>query len=210
MDEHINTKTARQLLGVTSDTLRSWASKDKIRSIRTPSNQRLYNRQDIMRIAGLYHSASEKSNIAYCRVSSLKQSDDLERQVSFLKHQFPGHEIITDIGSGINWKRKGLEAILERALQGNINEVVVAHRDRLCRFAFDLIKNIFQLCNVKLIVLNDGDNESGASELADDLLSIVTIYSCRQMGRRRYKSKKDSNVSIQGPSISLTSVDRND
>ena len=74
----------------------------------------------------------KKKKIAYCRVSSKKQADDLERQKNFFTTKFPDYELVTDIGSGINWKRKGLKTILESAMSGDISELVVAHRDRLC------------------------------------------------------------------------------
>ena len=202
MDELITTKTARQLLGVTPDTLRSWAKKGKIRASRTPSNHRLYYKQDILRIAGLIVPDKKKKKIVYCRVSSSKQKDDLERQTSSLGLLYPEHQFITDIGSGINWKRKGLQTILERALQGDIDEVVVAHRDRLARFAFELIQYLFELTGVKLIVLGQDNDEAGHNELADDILSIIHIYSCRNMGRRRYKNKKDKDVPDKGAKIS--------
>jgi putative resolvase len=92
---------------------------------------------------------------------------------------------ITDIGSGINWKRKGFQKILELAMLGELEEIVVAHRDRLCRFAFELVEFIFQKNNVRLVVLDRNDYKSGEAKLADDILSIVHVYSCR----RNYKTQ---------------------
>ena len=121
--------------------------------------------------------------------------DDLKRQEDFFRQKYPSHVLVTDIGSGINWKRKGLKTILEQSMQGNISEIVVAHRDRLCRFAFDLLEHIFSINGVKLLVLNEKNGESTSKDLADDIMSIVHIYSCREMGRRRYKSKENKTVS---------------
>jgi predicted site-specific integrase-resolvase len=193
-DEYVTGSTAREMLKITAETLRSWDKKGKIGAIKTPSGQRRYNLKDINDILGIAPSFKQKRKICYCRVSSKKQMDDLERQKDFFRQEYPNHELVTDIGSGINWKRKGLKTILEQSMLGNIEELVVAHRDRLCRFPFELIQFIFETNNVKLMVLDTTTGESGNSELADDILSIIHIYSCRSMGKRRYKSKKDKDL----------------
>lgn len=191
----ITPKEAKELLHITDKTLRIWAEEGKIGCIRTPSNVRRYNSKDIKRILNGGITPPEKQKICYCRVSSPKQMDDLKRQEDFFRHKYPSHVLVTDIGSGINWKRKGLKTILEQSMQGNISEIVVAHRDRLCRFAFDLLEHIFSINGVKLLVLNEKNGESTSKDLADDIMSIVHIYSCREMGRRRYKSKENKTVS---------------
>ena len=191
----ISIKQTRKLLGVTSCTLRNWALSGKINNCFTPSGVRIYDYKDIERILGGNIDTKKKKKIAYCRVSSKKQMDDFERQKDFFKSEFPDHELVTDIASGINWKRKGLQTILDESMLGNISEVVVAHRDRLCRFAFELVEYILTKNGVKLIVLDRNDGESENKELADDIMSIVHVYSCRQNGKRRYKNKEDKNIS---------------
>ncbi len=187
-------KECRKLLGVTTSTLRNWSKTDKVRFTETPTGRKLYNKQDIYGIANVSEVPikQEKRKIAYCRVSSKKQSDDLDRQKEFFRLKHPEYDLVEDIGSGINWNRKGLQTILEQSMSGNVKEVMVAHRDRLCRFAFELLEFIFKKCNVKLIVLSSDNGKEGIdTELSDDIMSIVHVYSCRQMGRRRY-SRKDT------------------
>jgi predicted site-specific integrase-resolvase len=109
-----------------------------------------------------------------------------------MQQQFPDHCIITDVASGINFKRKGLRSILELAAKGMVSEVVVAYRDRLCRFAFDLLEWILCLHGVKLLVLNkslESNCLSGgqSAELAEDLLAIINVFNCRVNGQRKYK-----------------------
>ena len=191
----ISIKQTRKLLGVTSCTLRNWALSGKINNCFTPSGVRIYDYKDIERILGGNIDTKKKKKIAYCRVSSKKQMDDFERQKDFFKSELPDHELVTDIASGINWKRKGLQTILDESMLGNISEVVVAHRDRLCRFAFELVEYILTKNGVKLIVLDRNYGESENKELADDIMSIVHVYSCRQNGKRRNKNKEDKNVS---------------
>jgi predicted site-specific integrase-resolvase len=116
---------------------------------------------------------------------------------------------VSDVASGINWKRKGLKTLLEQSLSGNISEIVVAHRDRLCRFAFELLEFIFQLNDTRLIVLDQETNQSSDRELADDILSIVHVYSCRSMGKRRYQNKKGASLSDGSATKDTETMDGN-
>jgi predicted site-specific integrase-resolvase len=189
--EYVNTKEAKEILRVTADTLRRWDKEGKINTIRTPSGIRLYDKCSIFKILGKTYNSIERKKIAYCRVSSRKQYDDLQRQKDFFKSNYPDYELVEDIGSGINFKRKGLQTILEQSMHGKVQEVMVAHKDRLCRFAFDLIKWVLLQNNTKLVVLNQDNNKSNSEELTEDVLSIIHVFSCREMGKRRYKSEKD-------------------
>jgi predicted site-specific integrase-resolvase len=198
--EFVSTKTARKLLGVTTATLINWSNQDKIGHRQSPSGRRIYDKQDIQDIVGVPHATGIQQSICYARVSSSKQMDDLDRQINFFKSRYPDHVLVTDVASGLNWKRKGIKTILELAFNGHLKQLVVAHRDRLCRFAFELFELVFKLTKVELIVLNDNVHQSRETELADDIMSIVHVYSCRQMGRRRYKtdkSQKDQDLPKQ-------------
>ena len=174
-DEYVNTKKAKDILQITPKTLRIWDKEGKIRTIRTLSGQRRYNLTDIQNISGRNSLIKEKEKICYCRVSSPKQMDDLGRQTDLFKSKFPNHILVTDVGSGINWKRKGLKTILDRSMRGDISEVVVAHRDRLCRFAFELLEWIFNRNGVKIVVLDEENGKSTDKELSDDILSIIHV-----------------------------------
>ena len=186
-EQYIPTKKTREILGVTTKTLINWDKAGKINTVKSASGLRLYSCKDIQNILNSNSSFKEKKKIIYCRVSSKKQENDLKRQKDLLKSKFPDYELVTDIGSGLNWKRKGLKTILDDSMSGNISDVVVAHRDRLCRFGFELIEWIFERNGVKLTVLDREDGKSPDQELSEDILSIIHVYSCRQMGRRRYK-----------------------
>ena len=138
--------------------------------------------------------AEPRAAIAYCRVSSAGQKADLARQVAFLKEKCEeGTEVVTDVGSGLNFKRKGLRALLERAMQGTVRSVTVAHRDRLCRFGFELIKWLLERHQVKLVVLQD-KQQSPECEFTEDLLAIVHVFSCRFNGLRRYRQAAEEAV----------------
>lgn len=196
----------RKTYEISSETLRRWNNQGKISSIRTPGGNRLYSVVDVEKIFGNQERINEKKKICYARVSSEKQKEDLDRQCEYLRQKCPDHELIKDIGSGLNWKRKGFTSILERSYQRDIEEVVVTHKDHLCRFAFELVEWIFSKHDTKIVVLgsdiNVDDTESG--ELAEDLLSIVTIFTARHNGlrsaenrkrRREIENKKDTDLS---------------
>ena len=195
-DEYITTKEAKEISKVSVKTLRLWDKEGKIRTIRTSSNIRRYNIKDIQNIINNSDPDETKEKICYCRVSSREQMDDLDRQKDFFRNKFPTHNLVTDVGSGINWKRKGLTTILDKAMHGDISEVVVAHRDRLSRFAFELLEWIFKRNGVKLVVLNEEKDHSSDKDLTDDILSIIHVYSNRKIGKRRYKYKNKENTSI--------------
>lgn len=210
LNSYMHIREARKLLGVSTQTLHNWDKRGQIRTTRLPSGARLYHKQDVYDILGIDSTPPQKQKIIYCRVSSKKQVDDLERQTNLLREQYPDHLLVTDVGSGINWKRKGLQAILDAAMSGQLEEVVVAHRDRLCRFAFELLEFILSKAGSKLIVLDAEAGRSSEQELTDDILSIIHVYSCRSMGKRRYKSKKDTTVSNEGTESETEAVDGND
>ena len=177
-------------LGIHANTLRKWANDGKIKYIRTPAQQRLYDVDDFL------SKATQRTKIVYCRVSSRNQKDDLHSQTKYMREQFPNHECIEDIGSGLNFKRKGFRALLERIMSGNIEDVVVAYKDRLCRFGFELLEQVASKHNTKLVVLNKIEL-SPEDELVKDLLAIIHVFSCRLYGLRKYsdKIKKDPDLS---------------
>jgi putative resolvase len=195
---YVNTKEAREMLRVTATTLRTWDKEGKIKTIRTPSGIRLYDKSRILEILGKNGTMPKRRKVAYCRVSSKKQSNDLERQISVYRDKYPDYEVVQDIGSGINFKRKGLQKILEQAMRGELEEVMVSHRDRLCRFGFELIEWILIKNDTKLVVLDKTENKSSSEELAEDVLAIIHVFSCREMGKRRYKSSKDKVAADKG------------
>ena len=203
----VSSKEAASRLGVTRASLREWTRLEKIACVRTVGGHRRYdvdgfissNSRDPRSLqSGRASGEEEKSvtQVCYCRVSSAGQRDDLERQVTFMRSKFPGHVVVTDIGSGINFKRKGLRRILDGARKGDISEVVVAHRDRLCRFAFELVEWILESYGVKVVVQNAAVDPSGRTDLAEDLLAIINVVNCRVNGRRKYKAaaRKDEQA----------------
>lgn len=180
---YVKLREACKRTGLHPHTLRKYADTGVIRSIRTPSGQRLF---DIDSFVGDQHPGKV---VIYARVSSHKQQDDLERQVAYLKTKEPHAEVITEIASGLNFQRKGLRTLLERSLQGDKLTVVVAHRDRLARFGFDLIEWLIQRNGGEVVVLSKSAYTSPADELLQDLLAILRVFADRMHGLRKYRDQ---------------------
>jgi predicted site-specific integrase-resolvase len=183
-------KTIKKL-NLHPNTLRRYADEKKIKSIRNVGGQRLYDVDDFLQSKGYCHT------VCYCRVSSPKQRDDLLRQIEKLKQIYPKAEIIQDIGSGLNFKRKGMYSLLERLMQGDKLQVVVSHRDRLARFGYDIFKFLVERNGGEIVVLDNYVSTSREAELTADLMAILHHASCRMHGARSHSNKKDTNLSYK-------------
>ena len=186
--KYVKIKEAAKVTGLHPNTLRKYADNGTIPSKRTPSGQRLF-----AIAAWLEEDNAPKETICYARVSSRKQAKDLERQVTFLQQSHPEAQVVKDIGSGLNHKRKGLKTILAKVLAGYPLTIVVAHRDRLVRFGFELIEWMVQQNGGKIVVLSEPEQSSPETELVEDLIAIITVFAARVHGLRKYgdRLKKD-------------------
>ena len=184
---------ACKVLGVKPGILRKWDDEGNIKAIRTPGGMRLFDITSLDSRPNIFKTKQKDDPIIilYSRVSSAKQKDDLSRQQEFLKNNLDEHSRsititeITDIGSGINFKRPGLLRILGLVKEGKVSKIIVASRDRLARFGFEWLCKEF---GTKILVL-DFQDTTPESELGNDLMAIVQVYCCRWNGRRRYKNK---------------------
>jgi predicted site-specific integrase-resolvase len=163
--------------------LRRWAEDGKIQFIKTPSGQRRYN------IEGYTTQfISNRVDVIYARVSSRAQKPDLERQVAALKNRYPEAEIISEIGGGLNFKRPKMLALLGRIMSGTVKRLIVAHKDRLARFGFDLFRWLCEQNGCELVVLNE-TALSPEQEMVEDILAILHCFSSRLYGLRKYKTQ---------------------
>jgi len=131
---------------------------------------------------------TNKINICYIRASTNGQKDDMIRQKEYMLNKYPNYEIIEDIGSGINFNRKGLRKIISLAIGGRINNLVVAYKDRLTRFGFELIEDLIkEYSQGKIIIENNKEDKEPKEELVDDVLQILNVYTAKMNGMRKYK-----------------------
>ncbi len=199
MNKIISIGQAAKLLGVHVQTLRNWEKSGKLKpdSI-SPGGTRRYNSDTIMRISGKELPQIEKDDrvtIAYARVSSQDQKEDLKRQAQVLELYCAEHgykyELITDLGSGMNYYKKGLTALISRILDDGVKRLVLTHKDRLLRFGAELIFSICEAKGVEVVIINRGEEKASFEEdLAKDVLEIITVFSARLYGSRSGKNRK--------------------
>ena len=183
--KYVRPKEAASILGVAVSSLRRWDEVGKIKAIKTPPGHRRYSIKEIEQAGGLPRAVV---TVCYARVSSHSQRDDMSGQIELLLSKFPEAEIVSEIGSGLNFKRKGFLSILDRICTGDIKRLIVAHPDRLVRFGFELVKWLCERNKCELLVLNDR-SFSPEQELIQDMLSIIHCFSSRLYGLRRYKKE---------------------
>lgn len=171
----------------------------------TKGETRYYSQEQLNHFLGLKSKTKlNKKTIGYCRVSSHKQKDYLERQVENVKtymytkgYQF---EIITDIGSGINYNKKGLNKLIDMITNSEIDKIVILYKDRLIRFGYELIENLCEKYGTTIEII-DNTEKTEEQELVEDLIQIVTVFSCRLQGKRANKAKKMIKELLEDDSI---------
>ena len=190
----ISIKEAAEVLGVSVQTLRRWEKEGKILPThRTPGGQRrfdlhsLHTPQPILKV-------QERPTLAYARVSSHDQKEDLVRQEKMLEMFCTScgwpFEILSDLGSGMNYHKRGLKKLIQKILNQNIGRLVLTHKDRLLRFGAELIFAICEEIEIEVVIINQGNEPTFEEELAQDVLEIITVFSARLYGSRRRKNKK--------------------
>ena len=193
MERLVGIGEAAKTLGVSITTLRRWEARGKLIPEHTAGKHRRY---DLAKLKPeIYRAApDERRTIAYARVSSHDQKDDLERQKQVLElycaRQGWTFEIVSDLGSGMNYQKKGLKLLLGELLQGHVSRLVITHRDRLLRFGAELIFAICEAKEVEVVILNQGEDTTFEEDLAKDVLEIVTMFSARLYGSRSRKNQK--------------------
>jgi predicted site-specific integrase-resolvase len=183
------------LIGKTPQTLRDWHKKGSfVPQHITDGGTRYYSQEQLNHFLGIKGIETKtKKVIGYCRVSSNKQKDDLVRQVENVKTYMiaKGYsfDIITDIGSGINYNKKGLNQLIDMITNSEVEKIVILYKDILLRFGFEIIEN---LCNKyeTTIEIIDNTEKTEEQELVEDLIQIATVFSCRLQGKRANKAKK--------------------
>lgn len=203
MSQYYSINEFSKILGVSAQTLRNWDNSGKLHPHHTSSNgYRYYSHEQLNQVMNIKLNLDRKV-IGYCRVSSNKQRDDLERQIqnmkTYLTAQGRPFEIISDIGSGINYKKKGLKELLKLITQNKVDKVVVLYEDRLLRFGYELVEYLASLYNCEIEII-DNTEKSEQQELVEDLVQIITVFSCKLQGKRANKAKKLIRELINGES----------
>lgn len=179
--------------GVSTSTIRRWEREGKLKSaIRTLGGHRRYSISDLL--GHHQHPTFQRKTILYCRVSSSDQREDLDRQSArldeYAKHNGWDGEVISDLGSGLKYEKKGLRKLLQMILKGQVERLVLTHKDRLLRFGSELV---FQLCDhfqTEVIIIEDALPASFEAELTADVIELMTVFCARLYGRRSHQNRK--------------------
>ena len=185
---------AAKALGVSITTLRRWEAAGRLNAEHTAGGHRRYDlaklRPEMFRTDG----EANRRTVAYARVSSHDQKDDLERQKQVLElycaRQGWTFEVVADLGSGMDYHKKGLKKLLAAIIDGEIGRLVITHKDRLLRFGAELVFALCEAKNVEVVILNQGEDTTFEEDLAKDVLEIITVFSARLYGSRSRKNQK--------------------
>lgn len=197
MKKIIKPKDFAKMVNRSVKTLQRWDNDGTLVAYRNPKNRRYYTIEQYYEVSGIQPENKVGKTIIYARVSNLSQKDDLENQIDFLR-QFANargiivDEVLTDIGSGLDYNRKNWNEILYR---DDIDTIVFAHKDRFVRFGYEWFERFLKNKNVNILVVNN-ETLSPQEEMVQDLISIIHVFSCRIYGLRKYKKKvsEDENL----------------
>lgn len=172
-------------------TLQQWDRDGILKAHRTPTGRRYYTEKDFNDFFKIEKQEKNKKKIAYCRVSSQNQKPDLKNQRTCIESFCltcgkPDVEYIEEIGGGLNFKRKRFLQLVEMIENNEVEELILAHKDRLVRFGFDFFELFFQKHGVKLTIINN-QTLSPEQEMVQDLMTIIHCFSSRLYGLRNYK-----------------------
>ena len=190
----VSIEEAARELGVWPETLRRWEAEGKIEPpMRTPGGRRRY---DLARLRGLapHKAPSSRQTILYARVSSHDQKEDLVRQVALLESFSAAngwtYEVLQDLGSGLNYHKKGLRLLIRRICKGEVGRLVITHKDRLLRFGSELVFSLCEQFGTEVVIINASEDCSFEEELVQDVLEMITVFSARLYGSRSHKDKQ--------------------
>ena len=194
MERLVTIGEASKVLGVSITTLRRWEKEGRLPPDEiTQGGHRRYDlvklRPELFRL-----QRSDRKTVAYARVSSHDQKEDLERQKQVLEMycvaQGWTYEVVADLGSGMNYHKKGLKQLLNAILQEEVGRLVITHKDRLLRFGAELVFAICEAKEVEVVILNQGEDTTFEEDLAKDVLEIITVFSARLYGSRSRKNQQ--------------------
>lgn len=189
MSNLITVKEAAELLGVSTKTIRRWEADGKIKAVRTLGGHRRF---DITTLLGNKNDAV--LTLAYARVSSKDQKEDLNRQIMVLESYCASHgwnfEVISDLGSGLNYHKRGLVRLIKLICSYQVERLVLSHKDRLDRFGSELIFSLCEIFGTEVVIINRTEDSTFEEDLVNDVLEIITVFSARLYGSRSHKNQK--------------------
>jgi predicted site-specific integrase-resolvase len=194
MSQLVSISAAAKELGVHPSTLRRWEEEGRIDPPeRTTGGDRRYDLAKLRRLVP-HLASSSRATVAYARVLANEQEDHFTRQValleSFCTAQGWTYEVISDVGSGLNYHKRGLKQLIHRICSGEVGRLVLSHKDRLLRFGSELVFALCEQFGVEVIIINASEDSSFEEDLASDVIEIITVFSARLYGARNHQNKQ--------------------
>lgn len=194
MEKHYSIAQFSELSGISKSTLRRYDKENTLKpAFVSKGGHRRYTETQLFELIQKKKNNIEKINVGYVRVSSKKQLDDLERQYalmeSYLIAKGKSFQIIKSVGSGINYNNQSLNDLMDLVISGKVNKVFILYKDRLVRFGFELLQNLFKRYGVDIEIINH-QNNTMEEELVTDLIQIITVFSSKLNGKRKYNINK--------------------
>jgi len=182
-----------EFFGVTTQSIRDWTRQGRLEAIRTFGGHRRYSLEEIENKLGIENE--NKKTVLYSRVSAHDQKEDLVRQKEELKNYSEKQKIsnvieISEIGSGLNYQKRGLKKLLKLILNSSVKQVVVSYKDRLMRFATQILEQVCAAKNVEIVILNERPEKKFEEAVVEDVLSVLTVYCAKIYGRRSHERRK--------------------
>jgi len=193
MEKIYKPKEFASMLGVSVITLQRWDNEGNLVAYRNPKGRRYYTATQYREYIGIQEENKVGKTVIYARVSNQNQKKELENQIEFLRtfanaKGWIVDDILKDIGSGQNYKRKNWNELLDLVQKREIKTIIISHKDRFARFGYEWFEGFLQKCGVEMVVVNN-ETLSPQEELVQDLISIIHVFSCRIDGLRKYKKK---------------------
>ena len=189
MSNLLSVSEAAELLGVSTKTIRRWEGEGRLNSTRTEGGHRRFKVSDL-----IGNKQDNSLTVAYARVSSNDQKDDLERQKIVLEAYCAqkgwSFEVISDLGSGLNYRKKGLIKLIKLICSEQVERLVLTHKDRLLRLGSDLIFTLCEIFSIEVVIINRSEDSTSEEILAQDIIEIITVFSARLYGSRSDKNKQ--------------------
>lgn len=182
---YLTPKQVYERFGFHPKTLALWADEGKVSCIKSPGGHRRYSLESLENIS---KEISPGETILYARVSTNTQKDDLKTQIEYLGKHYPGSRCISEMGSGLNFKRKKFLKLMESVSKREVSKIVVAHKERLVRFSFDFIEWFCNLHGCEIVIINN-NFKTPQQEMLEDFLAIMHCYSSKLYFLRSYEKK---------------------
>lgn len=194
IQQRMKMKHICQKLNLTRQTIWSYMHQGKLRYHQDkPRSHRYFYFNEVLQDLGITPKEEEKITIAYCRVSTKSQEQDLisQNKLAELYCSSKGYnfKLINDIGSGINYNKKGLNELIELIIENKVNKLILVYKDRLLRFGNELIFNLCEKFNVEVEIINKTENITKEQELVENVLEIITVFASKLYGQRSHKTK---------------------